>query len=528
MNLWRELEAAARAHAPRPAYAADPATDYAALHGRVQQHAAWFQAQGVQPGDRIAAFLVNGPELFELYLACAALGAILVPLNLRLAARELRFILEDASPLWLVRGDEAREALDEALAGYAGLDVLEVTPRGEGALAWCDARAAAEDFDAPELSADAVAHLYYTSGTTGRAKGVPLTHGNVLSHARAAIAELELTADDTWGHFAPMFHLADAWAVFAVSLAGGRHAFCPRFEPGAVWRQLADAGVTLTNLVPTMLGLLVHAPEVRPLPALRLVLSGGAPIAPELVRRVEAVFGCRYAQTYGLTETSPYLTISLPDARAADLAEEQRAEYVARTGRPFGGIELRVVDAEGRPVPADDATVGEIQARGPWVFGGYWNRPRETEAAFQDGWFRTGDLATLDARGSLRIVDRRKDVILTGGETVYSTEVENALYTHQLVREAAVVGLPDELWGEVVAAAVVRAPGADGRVLRAPELLAHCRLFLAGYKVPRRLAFFDELPKTGSGKLQKRIVRELLIDLPPERFEPESAREGGA
>jgi acyl-CoA synthetase (AMP-forming)/AMP-acid ligase II len=311
-----------------------------------------------------------------------------------------------------------------------------------------------------------------------------------------------------------MFHLADAWATFAVSFAGGRHSFLPRFSGGAAFDRIHRDGVTVTNMVPTMLNVMLHEDEAsrRDLSSMRLLLSGGAPIAPELVQRLEALFGCTYAQTYGLTETSPYLTVSLPTPEVLELSEEEQARARARTGRPFGEIELKLVDDQGLDVPSDDESVGEILARGPWVFSGYWERPDETAAAFSDGWFRTGDLATRDAYGSFRIVDRKKDVILSGGETVYSTEVENALYTHQLVREAAVFGVPDEHWGEVVAAAVVRVPGGTGRQLELEELIAHCRLFLAGYKVPRRIAFLEALPKTGSGKIQKRVLRERLLD----------------
>jgi acyl-CoA synthetase (AMP-forming)/AMP-acid ligase II len=514
MSLWSELVAAAEQYGDRAVYA-DSDLDYARLVLELRERATSLAELGVTPGARVALFAPNSREFLEASFVVAALGAILVPLNLRLSSRELRGVLEDAQPVLVLcaGGEDAalRAALGELHSAPAVL-ALDVGRPGERS--WLERKAPNGSGLPASIPASSVAQLYYTSGTTGRPKGVPLTHGQVSAHAAAARREFELSERDVWGHFAPMFHLADAWATFAVSFAGGRHSFLPRFSGGAAFDRIHRDGVTVTNMVPTMLNVMLHEDEAsrRDLSSMRLLLSGGAPIAPELVQRLEALFGCAYAQTYGLTETSPYLTVSLPTPEVLELSEEEQARARARTGRPFGEIELKLVDDQGLDVPSDDESVGEILARGPWVFSGYWERPDETAAAFSDGWFRTGDLATRDAYGSFRIVDRKKDVILSGGETVYSTEVENALYTHQLVREAAVFGVPDEHWGEVVAAAVVRIPGGTGRQLELEELIAHCRLFLAGYKVPRRIAFLEELPKTGSGKIQKRVLRERLLD----------------
>jgi len=351
-----------------------------------------------------------------------------------------------------------------------------------------------------------VAQLYFTSGTTGRPKGVMLTHGNIGTHAQGTISELGLSASDVWLHAAPMFHLADAWATLAITQAGGRHVFAPRFEEGPVLDLFEREGVTLTNLVPTMLQRLVAHPgmDTRRFPALRRILSGGAPIAPAVVRRVIEAFRCEYVQTYGLTETSPFLTFSLLAPRQRELPEEEQLALRARTGRPFHAVEVEVRGADGRPVPHDDATVGEVVARGPTVTPGYWNDAEATAAAFADGWLRTGDLATVDSEGFLLIRDRVKDVIITGGEKVYSTDVEHVLYAHPAVLEAAVYGAPDPEWGESVQAAVVLRPGAAAS---ADELRGHCRATLAGYAVPRTVRFLPELPKTGSGKVLKRALR---------------------
>jgi acyl-CoA synthetase (AMP-forming)/AMP-acid ligase II len=239
--------------------------------------------------------------------------------------------------------------------------------------------------------------------------------------------------------------------------------------------------------------------------SLRLLLSGGSPIATEVVRSVLERFGCEYAQTYGMTETSPFLTLGLLEHHHWQLSEEERLRVRARTGRPFEGVELEVVDESGRPVPADDATVGEIRVRGRTVSPGYWRDREATEAVQRDGWLHTGDLAVIDGEGYVDIVDRKKDVILSGGENVYSREVEGALHAHPAVLEAAVFGVADAEWGEAVAAAVVLKPGARATV---EELRSTCRERIAAYKCPRRIELLEDLPKTGSGKVRKAALRE--------------------
>ena len=266
--------------------------------------------------------------------------------------------------------------------------------------------------------------------------------------------------------------------------------------------------VSVKTLVPTMLTRLVHEPGAasRDHGAFRVLLSGGAPIAPETVRLIRDTFRCRYVQTYGMTETSPYLTMSIPLARHDTLDDAQRLAIASRTGRPVLGIELKVVDANGAAVARDDRAVGEILVRGPTVTRGYWRNPEATAAAFtDDGFLRTGDLATQDADGSVRIVDRAKDVIKSGGESVFSTEVEHRLYEHAAVLEAAVYGLPDADLGERVVAAVALKPGCDATEA---ELIAHCRAELAGFKTPKAIRFLDSLPRTGTGKLAKRLLRD--------------------
>jgi len=336
---------------------------------------------------------------------------------------------------------------------------------------------------------------------------VMLTHKNVCLHALGTIAELRLADSDVWGHVAPMFHLADAWATFAITWVGGRHVMVPQFEPAEVLAAIQRHRITLSNLIPTMLNLMINHPRVREFDnsSLRVILSGGAPIAPELVRRIVELFGCDYIQTYGMTETSPYLTFSILKDHMKGLSPQEQLAYKAKTGRPFMGVDLQVVDEKGQPVPADERSVGEIWVRGDTVTPGYWNLPEETAKAFHQGWLKTGDLAVVDPEGYVTIVDRKKDMIITGGENVFSTEVENVLYMHPKLLEAAVFGVPDEKWGEAVKAAVVLRPG---EAASEEEIVSFCKERLTHYKAPKSVDFLPELPKTGSGKITKKALRD--------------------
>ncbi len=501
MHVWNLLERALDLHPARTAVIdGGLRLSYREFAGRCRALSCEIRAAGLRAGERVAILDLNTARFLEAYFAAAGAGVVLVPLNFRLAPPEIAWILRDSGARLLLANLELAELARAALDAPTPVEQV----------LWSGAREmapAASVFEPPATRPDELAHLYYTSGTTGRPKGVMLTHRNVVTHALAAIAELSLCERDVWGHFAPLYHLADAWATFAVTWAGGTHLCLPRFEESAVLGAIERERVTITNLVPTMLNRLVSFPcvERRDFTSLRRMLSGGAPIAPELVRRIMEVFRCEYVQTYGMTETSPYLTLSLLTEELLRLPAAEQFAARAKTGRPFLAVELRVVDEQGRPVESDGQCVGEIQARGETVTPGYWNRPEETAAAFTaDGWLCTGDLATLDARGYLDIVDRKKDVILTGGETVYSTEVEHALAEHPAVLEAAVFGAPDPEWGECVRAAVVLRPG---QATSQSELALFCRQRLGGFKVPRQIEFLPELPRTGSGKIQKSALR---------------------
>ncbi len=493
MNVWDFLAAAAARTPQRDSVCqGERRLDHATTAALARSLAACLRARGVQPGDRVACLMDNGIDHLIAYFAAAAAGAVLVSLNTRLAAAELRTILAHSGSVVLLH--------DASHAGRAA--ELPCRPL------LVDPATVARDEMAPTLAGpDTPAQLYYTSGTTGAPKGVVLTHRNVCSHALAAVAELALDAGDTWAHIAPMFHLADAWATFAITAVGGSHVFLPHFSPRAALDLLVAERVTITNLVPTMLNLMVAEPDAAARRyALRTMLSGGAPIAPEIVRRILDVFRCDYVQTYGMTETSPYLTLSLLSPALQSLPPDQQLRWKCKTGRAFRGVTLQVVDDAGAPVAADGRSVGEIRVKGATVTPGYWQNPAATAAAFDtDGFLRTGDLATIDAHGYVDIVDRKKDVIKTGGETVYSVEVEHVLYTHPAVLECAVFGAPDPVWGERVTAAVVLRPGAAATPA---ELTAFCRERMTHYKAPKQVRFLAALPRTGSGKITKKLLRD--------------------
>ena len=480
---------------------------YTQLRKRVFGLCEFFEQRHLH-GQRIALLEPNSMAFLEITFAAAAAGAVLVPLNTRLARAELQAILADAQPSLCMCSSELLAKLS-GLVDEENLISTGGRPPGKGP-AYAELVQGRYPTALPRQHAEqGLVQLYYTSGTTGRPKGVMLTHDNVCLHAEAASLELGIVHSDIWAHAAPMFHLADAWATLSITSRGGRHVMIRKFDPPAVLSIFEKEGITISNLIPTMLNLLVKHPRVHHtnFDRLRRILSGGAPIAPALVARIMEIFGCEYVQTYGMTETSPFLTLGLLPEHLLSLPEAERLVYRAKAGRPFEGISLRVVDPEQRPVARDAEAVGEIQVKGPTVTCGYWKRPEETRAAFtEDGFLKTGDLATWDAEGFVNIVDRIKDLIITGGENVYTTEVEAVLYEHEAIFEAAVYGMPDERWGEAVHAAVVLKP--DAPPTSAADLIAHCKNLLASYKAPKQVVFLPELPKTGSGKISKRTLRD--------------------
>jgi acyl-CoA synthetase (AMP-forming)/AMP-acid ligase II len=473
-----------------------------------------FLKQEVSKGSRVAILHHNSHEFLESYFASAQVGVVLNPINFRLSTPEIALILEDSVAKWMICGRPFLPLIKPLMEAGLDLEGIIVTgpeedglPKGTIAYEAVLKKMTSSPPAPPEHSDDEVAHLYYTSGTTGIPKGVMLSHKNVCTHALAAIAELTLSDQDTWIHVAPLFHLADAWATFAITWVGGKHVTVGTFDPKTVLSTMLEERVTITNMIPTMLNSLVNHPEIASyeFPNLRAILSGGAPIAPEVVRKIMDAFKCDYIQTYGMTETSPYLTVSILKENLAKLPPKDQFSYKAKTGRPFFGVLLKVVREDGTEVAHDDREVGEIIVKGDIVTQGYWNKPQETAEVLKEGWLHTGDMAVIDHEGYVNIVDRKKDMIITGGENVYSIEVENVLYDHPAVLEAAVIGVPDPKWGEAVKAVVVLK---KRRQATEEEMIQYCKERIARYKAPKSVDFVEELPKTGTGKIFKKGLKE--------------------
>jgi long-chain acyl-CoA synthetase len=454
------------------------------LHTRVEGIAATLTSQGFGVADRLALLLPNGPDYIELIYACSMLGVIVVPLNTRLSTKEIDRVLEDARPHGIVRHSSL--AIPGVQASWQHVIDQQPLPISSDTVP--------NIFYDPE----AVLGLIYTSGTTGQPKGVKVTHANVLADIHNFNYWMRYTEGGTYLHAAPIFHIADFPSMFAAPAFGASQITIPKFSAQTFCETVEREHVTHTVLVPTMINLLTQFPDTKKydLSSLQVLAYGGSPMAPELVRRTrELLPNVELIQVYGLSETG-FLT-GLKD-------QEHTEDKLTSCGRPCPGVDLLVTDTSGKQV--DPGQAGELVVRGANVMHGYWYNPDETANAFRDGFFRTGDIGYQDAAGYFYILDRLKDMIVTGGENVYSGEVEAVIFAHPAVREVAVFGVPDPQWGELVMACLVLKPDAT---LTADDLTAFCRRSLASYKVPRRIEFSEtDLPKNSSGKVQKKTLRE--------------------
>ncbi len=484
---------------------------YTEYGDRVDRLSHALSAMGVQPGERVAFAGPNGHPLLEAYYGVVQMGAILMPLNIRLTPADFEFMLNDAEVSVIIVERALLGLVAPIRANVPSLRQVILTGAGERGddpdYEELLAAAPSGPYTAPAMDEDDVAEIFYTSGTTGKSKGVMLTHKNLYANAFNFITAMELKDTDTMLHTIPLFHVNGWGTPHALTGVGGRHICIRAFEPRLVLEMFVREKVTLTALVPTMVNMLVNFPELGQydLSNLRQIIAGGAPSPWALVNEVRGKMGCNYVVGYGMTESSPILTVSVLKETLRDLPPEEQARFMARTGLPVLGAEVRVVDDAGREVPRDGESVGEIVARGDIVMKGYWRRPEETAQTVRDGWLHTGDMASIDAEGYITIVDRGKDIIISGGENISSVEVEDALYSHPAVLEAAVIAAPDERWGEVPVAIVVLKPGmaaTDG------EIIAFTRERLAHFKAPKRVDFVPALPKGGTGKILKNQIRE--------------------
>ncbi|HEX5484139.1 MAG TPA: fatty acid--CoA ligase [Terriglobia bacterium] len=469
---------------------------------------------GVKAHDRVAFLGFNCHRLLEAYYAVPQIHAILLPLNIRLNAEELAQILQDCEPRFLFFDPEFTPTVETLRAGAPCLRqcICLNEPRPEWAYPQTHeellAQAKPREFDFRSIDENSVAELFYTSGTTAHPKGVMLTHRSLYLHALYVASALRLGDDDTGIYTVPLFHVNSWGSPHTLTLAGARHVILRKFDPQTLIDLIDRERVTRLQMVPSMAIALINNPDFskHDLSCVKEVMIGGAPSNVTLIRQVEEKFpGARIAGGYGLTETSPVVSIAyIKDHRKNDESVIQQRRK-ATAGYSIAGVEARVVDADGRDVPANGQETGEVIIRSDTVMEGYWNDPEESARALRDGWLHTGDLATIDEEGYILVVDRIKDMVLSGGENIATAEIERVIYQHPAVLECAVIAVPDEQWGEAAKALVTLRPG---REATEEEILAHCRRHLAGFKTPKTVEFRDSLPKGGTGKILKRVLRE--------------------
>jgi fatty-acyl-CoA synthase len=470
---------------------------------------------GVRQGDRVAYISTNTHAQLESFYAVPQLGAVLVPLNFRLVADDFRYLLQHSgakvvcvSSDYVATIESIRADLPEA-AHVVALDWHGEQACPDGWLQYESLlQEASSDFARPDIAENDLLAINYTSGTTSRPKGVMITHRNAWLNSVGMLVHTPMTVDDCYLWTLPMFH-ANGWTfTWTVTAAGARHVCLPKMDAATVFRLAEQEKVTRLCAAPTVLIMLANAPAEakRNAPRGVGVMTAGAPPAAVTIQRIEQELGWVVTQIYGLTETSPAISICEPRPEHGMLSRDEHARIKARQGvELITSGELRVVDGDGAEVPADGTSPGEIVARGNVVMAGYYKDPVATADCMRDGWFHTGDAAVVHPDGYVQITDRLKDVIISGGENISSVEVEAMLLRHHAVQEVAVVGLPDQTWGESPHAFVVFR---DGHSASVEELQDFCRANLAHFKVPHGFTPIDELPKTATGKIQKFVLRK--------------------
>ncbi|MDZ7702295.1 MAG: long-chain-fatty-acid--CoA ligase [Halobacteriales archaeon] len=514
------LDRAVELYADDVGVIADDGTEYtyAEFGERIDRLSNALRARGVGHGDRVAVLSPNSHYFMETLYATMQLGALFVPLNFRLNAREYDYLLNDADPTVLVadhehagKVDAVRDAVD--VAEYVGYEADRI--EGDG---WDDyeavlADASPEPPDRPDISEDDDATILYTSGTTGDPKGVVHTHRIQHYHALVHAHHVEFEDDDTILWTSPMFHINGWGHIYGLTGIGGTHVVLRDFTPAAVFDRIAEYDVSFLGGAPTVLNMLLdyHAEADVPSTGEKPVRveTAASPPPKQTIKRTEEELGWRIIHAYGLTETGPLITTSNSRRR---MAAGDKYDIINKPGFATLNTEIRVVDEDGEDVPLDDESMGEVVARGNQVLDRYWNKPEETERAFNDrveGWFHTGDIATMDGNKMITLVDRKKDVIISGGENISSIEVQDVLYEHPDVQTAAVIGVPHEKWGETPRALIVAHEGTEPTE---EAIIEFCRERLAHYKCPTSVEFRDTLPQTATGKVQKYELREPYWD----------------
>lgn len=507
MYMTQSLHRAVRVHPRKIAtICGNRRHDYATLQERVMRIAGALRSAGVKSGDRVAILSLNSDRFFEYFYATYWAGGVVNPCNIRWSANEIAYSLSDCDTRVLLIDDQFLPMLPQLRAHAPCLTTVIHCgdgPTPDGLSSYESLIASSAPVEEIVRGGEDLAGVFYTGGTTGFPKGVMLPHRALYVNGLAVQAAYGDMSAMVGLHAAPMFHLADHALTNTLALAGATHVMVPMFQAKAVAEVIEKERVTGALLVPTMIQMLADAPTTREhdLSSLTFLLYGGSPIAEAVVDRTLAVMpNVRMMQAYGMTELGP-------------VASLLKSEYHVGPGRDLGKIrsggqpcticDVRIVDERGCEVPR--GTVGEVVARGPGMMLGYWNKPEETAKAIKNGWMHTGDVGYLDEDGFIFIADRLKDMIVTGGENVYSGEVENVVARHGSVLQCAVIAIPDDRWGEIVHACIVCRPGTS---VTLEEMQVHCKALIANYKIPRSLELVDSLPMSGAGKILKNKLRE--------------------
>jgi fatty-acyl-CoA synthase len=473
---------------------------------------------GVSPGERVAYLSFNCHRLLEAYYGVPQIGAILLPLNIRLTSEELAYILNDSTPAILFFDPEFTSLVERLRRGassvrhYIALErhAAGVLPEWAHDFSYDDLLNRAEPLaiDYRNIDENSIAELFYTSGTTAYPKGVMLTHRNLYLHALYTAIALGCSDAEVSLYTVPLFHVNSWGTPHIATLVGGRQVMIKRFDPLGVLELAERERVTRLQMVPTMMIALLNHPDFDnfDLSSVKHVMIGGAPANTALIQQVEQeIPGCVAAGGYGLTETSPVLTIAAIKAHLACESEASKLRRKATAGYAVPGCEIRVVDPAGHDIQTGGEQMGEVVVRGDVLMAGYWRQPDATAEAIQGDWLHTGDIATIDEEGYILIVDRAKDMVLSGGENIATAEVERVLYQHPAVLECAVIAVPDDTWGEVPKAIITLR---DTQSATEEEILEHCRDHLASFKMPQSVEFVGSFPKGGTGKILKRVLRE--------------------
>ena len=482
----------------------DRAFSYGEVLDRVARLGRALGDLGLEEGDRVALLSLNSDRYYEAVFGIPWAGLCVVPLNTRWALAENNYALSDSGTRVLLFDDAFTQQAGQLLADIDGLQLAIYMGDGEcpdWARSYEQMIEAGTPAPASARGGDAMAGVFYTGGTTGFPKGVMQSHRAIWASALGSLPEMRMTRESTYLHVAPMFHMADFAGSMGTTLAGGCHVVLKSFDPAEVLTTLGSEAISHTLLVPAMIKMLLNHPDAAGADVSRLqyILYGASPMPAATLEQCMSLWPeVGLIQAYGQTELAPIATmLSAEDHRRG-------GPRLSSAGRPTPVNDVRIVDDEGQDCPAGIS--GEVVVRGPHTMMGYWNKPEETAQALRDGWVYTGDAAYLDEAGYLFIVDRVKDMVVTGGENVFTTEVENAIISHPAVQDVAVIGIPHPEWGEAVHAIVIVHPG---QTLTEEELLQHCRERIAGYKLPKGVSFREEpLPLSGAGKVLKTELRK--------------------